>query len=223
MLLHLPAEEVEVVPPEFALPHDHVRALLLRDGHFLVVAEVQQARMVEHLHYVAYQVGADLVVLLRRHHPVVLAKPCVVRSGEVHLRNRLQPHGAQPLQLGLQLLDAPRPLDRQLRVARVDDALRNPYDHHVVALGGHCLSDFPPDVFVEAELVRKRMLVVPLGLGLLRGIQRLGMRVRAELQHHRADFRLLRRSAETRRRHRRNGKKHLSYMHFTPFTPFSNP
>ena len=147
--------------------------------------------MVEHLRNVAYQVGADPVVSLRRDHPVILSKPRVVGRGKVHLRYRLQPHRAKPPQLGLQLFNAPRALDRELRVAWVHHALGKPYDDHVVALRRHRVRHFAPHVFIKAKLIRDRMFVVPLVLWLLRWIQRLCMRVRAELHHHRSNLRLL--------------------------------
>ena len=46
------------------LPHNHVGALFLRDGHFLVVAQVDEPRVVEHLRDVADNVCAHLVGLI---------------------------------------------------------------------------------------------------------------------------------------------------------------
>ena len=142
------------MPPQLALAADGEQMPALVAGRLLVVAEVEEARMVEDLHRVLDQVLAHLVVLFRRDHPVVVLEPGVVARREVHLRDHLEPHAAQAGQLGAQTLHAPAALHRQLGMARIDDDLRE-VDHDLVAAGrGERVGKAPPRLLVEPHVIR---------------------------------------------------------------------
>ena len=141
------------MPPEVSLPHHGIEVLPLVAVRLFVVAEVEEAGLVEDVDHLADEVGADFVVGLRGHHVAVVLEPGVVRRGEVELRNRLKAHFAQAREFGAEAVDLPRALDGKLGVALVLEGLAEVDDDEVHASLDHVRGEALPDALVEAEAV----------------------------------------------------------------------
>ena len=141
------------MPPEVSLSHHGVEVFPLVAVRLLVVAEVEEARLVEDVDHFADEVGADLVVGRRGDHVAVVLEPRVVRRGEVELRDRFEAHLAQARELGAETVDLPRALDGDFGVARVLERLAEVDDDEVHAGLDHVRGEAPPHAFVEAEVV----------------------------------------------------------------------
>ena len=83
-------EEQKIMPPQLALPHDHVAVLALVRGGFLVIAQVEETRRIENCAHPANQVGTDAVVGRRGDPPPVFLQPGAARGPELQLRDRFQ-------------------------------------------------------------------------------------------------------------------------------------
>ena len=141
------------MPPEVALPHHGIEVLPLVAVRLLVVAEVEEARLVEDVDHFADEVGADLVVGRRGDHVAVVLEPRVVSRGEVELRDRFKAHLAQAGELGAETVDLPRSLHGELGVARVLERLAEVDDDEVHAGLDHVRGEALPHALVEAEVV----------------------------------------------------------------------
>ena len=145
--LHLLDEPQEVAPPEVVgADHGVFVPVLVLPG-LLVVAEVEQRRVVEDVDHFRDQVGADAVVDVGRNHPVVVAEPEIVGGGEVELGHEVDAERGQPRLLGLHLGRGPGPLDGDFGVGFVPDAIAEAEDH-LVHPGVDHLGDEVVPVFV---------------------------------------------------------------------------
>ena len=146
-------EEVEVMPPEFPLAHGAIGVFVLVSRSLLVVAEMEEARLVEHLAHVADHVCAHSVVFRRRDHAPVFLEPRIVRGGEVELRDRLQAHPAQPRKLLAHLLGVPRSLNGKFGMARIEIPFANVDHDGIESFPHHAIRQPPPYRLVELEIV----------------------------------------------------------------------
>ena len=158
-------EEVEVMPPEFPLAHGAIGVFVLVSRSLLVVAEMEEARLVEYLAHVADHVGAHSVVFRRRDHASIFLEPRIVRSGEVELRDRLQAHAAQPRKLLAHLLGVPRSLYGKFGMARIEISFANVDHDGVEAALDHPIRQPAPHGLVKPEAFLRTHGVEVLFLG----------------------------------------------------------
>ena len=146
-------EPKEVMPPQIALTADGEKMAALMVGGFLIVSEVEVARIIEHLCDILDEILAHLIILLCGNHAMVVLKPCVVASGEVELRNHLKTHSTQTGDFLAELLNAPGALHGELRMAGILNDLGEVDDDLVAASlcesGGKAL----PGRFIETDMV----------------------------------------------------------------------
>ena len=149
---HLDKPE-KIVPPQFPLPTDGKKMPALKARILFVVSKVKEARTVENLNDVLYQIFADLIVLSGGNHPVVLLEPRVVASREVHLRNHLKPQTAQPRNLRPKPVDAPATLDGKFRMTRIDEYFGEIDDYLVASRLDERIRQPTPRRFVKAHMI----------------------------------------------------------------------
>ena len=155
---------------------------------FLVPAKMEETRRAEDLRRVTDDILHDLVVRRRGDHAMVDLEPLVMRGGEVELRDRLQPHLAELLKLGLHPVRRPASLHGQLGMARELHELAEIQHHHVHLLFGHPGDSLVPDCLVEADVVRH--ILAPIRLLDLVGHLPIAPHVAAGMQQHGMDLAL---------------------------------
>ena len=97
---------------------------------------------------------------------MVVLEPAVVRGGEVELGNRLDAHAAQAHDFVAELVRRPAALDRELRMARVHEALADVDDEHVESALRHAVDHAPPQLVLVAERVVRTVSLMYRGSGL---------------------------------------------------------
>ena len=181
---------------------------------------MEKARLPEYLADIAYHIRADLVVFRRRKLPRILLQPCIVGSGKVELRDRLQPERPQTRKLSLHLLRRPAAFHGEFRMARIDHAFTKVNEQKVNALLRRVLSHLVPKFLVRA--VEVAGVPVPLLFRFRLPDKRLlPPHVVAELHHkppHHLPVTMRRRrrtESRNKRQHRSHRSKHLHFhLHF---------
>ena len=206
MLLDLLHSEEEIVPPKIALTDHGKTALALRNHLFFIPAKMEETRLAEYLAHIADHIRADLVVFRSGDLTRILLEPCVVRSGEIEFRYRLNSQSSQTGKFRLHLLRRPAAFHGEFRMARIHHSLAKIYEQKVNALFRGVLSHLVPKLLVRA--VEVAGVPVPLLFRLRLPDKRLfAPHVVAEL-HHKPPHHLPVTMRRCRRTESRNNRQH---------------
>ena len=109
----------KIAPPKLTLAHHDklvISPAALMPHRFFVVTDMDEARTVEHLRDIVDDVLYRLHIFRRGNAVAPILHPGVVGRREIHLRDGLKAHRAQPVKLALELGDAPSPLNFKFRM-----------------------------------------------------------------------------------------------------------